>query len=704
MQAVTAPISRDEPRVNRDAILDNLQTALSTLLRNGAIPADPQAQQVLHDGLRREQRERVYDDFTQKLVTIFQQQFPRRPEVFQPFFLDATGKVDAKTAFAMNQRLFELHILQLIEGAVTNRDGGPAAGNELIAFDKDNIDGASLGTSTANDDGAYFMFYDPRLYAEPGAGVLKQKAVIDLVVQVRDANRATLAASEPLRNPDPKVRVNLRIGDIPDGRSFTLRGQVLDANGPVNGINVDVFDRDLFFRRDDENGGQRLNHEALITSNLAPKNEDGCFELTYTVADFATGDIPKDGVTIPDLIFALTKDQQQIEKFHIYRLPDGHVLSEEVLVSDDDLIMGIQARKVEEVRIVIDGVEQKTGLSEYERLIRAIAPLLPEGIPDDNAQLETIVRAAVERFDEEKHRDISFVARETGFDAVLIQALVAGFRLTTNPFQNELRPYILYGLARRRSTYDLPALARLSTDDMRLALTEATQGTHPIIPAFESEDALTRTVASIRDVIVTQLPNHRANEAAPSLSDLIGNDVPSIDDQATLWRTYSDHEGTPAKFWEKLETQPGFDKPKVDKVKFAFQLGLLTQDNLSLVNQIRSKHPDVVDTRELAFALSTKDKWEELLGDDVSIPDDVPGKPEERKLNYAASLAGAVQIAQPTIAVANLVAALPAAHLAGKQAAVAEFLAAAVRTAGFDLVAGRIDDLVTKHGEPVGGY
>lgn len=701
MQAITAPISREEPRVNRDAILENLQTALLVLLRAGAIPVDVQAEQLFVDRLRREQRERVYEDFTQQLVTIFQQQFPQRPEVVPPFFLIVTGNVDAATAFAMNRRLFDLHVLQLIEGTVTNRDGGQAAGNQIVAFDKDNAGGVLLGTASASDDGSYFMFYDPLLYSQPGPGVLLEKRVIELVVEVRDPNGATLAVSQPLPNPTAKVRVNLRIGEMPAAPSFILRGQVLDANGPVNGIRVDVFDRDLFFRRDGANGGQRLNPETLVTKSLPPKNEDGCFELTYMTADFVAADIPTNGATIPDLVFDLSKDQQTL-KFQIYRLPDGRELFEETLVSDHDLIMGIQARKVEEVRIVIDRLERKPEISEYERVIRAIARLLPERIPADagDAQREALVREAVERFDEEKHRDISFVARETGFDNAVIQALVAAFALAANPFQDEVRIHVLYGLARRRSTYDFPALARLSTDDMRLALTEATTGTNPIIPAFESEDQLKRSVENIRDVITRSLPNFRVDDAGPSLSDLIGNDVPNVEDQATLWRTYSDHDGSTAEFWEKLRAQPGFEEPeKITRVQYAFQLGLLTQDNLSLITEVRTKHPEVLDTKELAFALDTKEKWEELLADGVNIPDDVPGSPEERKANYAASLAGAMQIAHPTVAVANMVASLPAERLVKQQPAVAKFLADAVRTADFDLVSSRIDELLLKHGE-----
>jgi hypothetical protein len=128
-------------------------------------------------------------------------------------------------------------------------------------------------------------------------------------------------------------------------------------------------------------------------------------------------------------------------------------------------------------------------------------------------------------------------------------------------------------------------------------------------------------------------------------------------------------------------------------------LGALVQDNLSLINAVRSKHPAVVDTKELAFNLDTKEKWETLLTDVVRIPDNVPGKPEERKSNYAASLAAAMQVAHPTVVVANMVAALPADHLANQQSAVAKFLTDAVRQADFDLIASHIDELVSSHGD-----
>jgi hypothetical protein len=199
------------------------------------------------------------------------------------------------------------------------------------------------------------------------------------------------------------------------------------------------------------------------------------------------------------------------------------------------------------------------------------------------------------------------------------------------------------------------------------------------------------------------LPTYRPAEGAPSLADLVGTDLPNSNDQATLWRTFSDHEGTPAEFWDKLKSQPGFDDPnKIAKLQYSFQLGLLAQNNMALINAIRDRRPNITSMRELAFELDTKEKWSALLDDPdlaIPIPEDAPGKPEERKANYASSLAGALQIARSTAAVANMVASLPQTQLAGVQPAVSRFLTDAVRSADFDLVAGRIDDLVAEHGE-----
>ena len=481
---------------------------------------------------------------------------------------------------------------------------------------------------------------------------------------------------------------------------WLVRGQVVDVNGPRNDIQVSVFDRDLFFRRELANTGQLLGSDMTRQNPL--DGTSGSFTISYTTDAFAAGEIGEKKDVVPDLIFALSKDGRPLDGITIVRMPDGEGLIEEIEVSADDLILGIQTRRTEVVRIVVPGGDTQKRMSEYERVWRAIEPLLPEPPPAgaDDARREALVGAAALRFDEGQHRDISFVARETGLDAQVIRSFRAAVRVAADPFEGALPAAVFYALARIRAATDLLGLARLSTEDMRAALVRATEGELPMIPPFPSPERLEAAVQAIRAVIARRLPDHRQPAGGASLTDLIGGDVPDADDRATLWRTYSDHTGTPAEFWQKLRTQPGFtDAAKVAKVQYSFKLGALTRNNLPLVTAIRAQHPAVSDVRDLALQLDTADKWRALLdAAAIPIPTDVPGKPGEQKANYAASLAAGVEMAHPTAVIANVVAGLPATQLAGVQSGVATFLDRAVRQARFDLVSDRIDDLVATHG------
>lgn len=634
-----------------------------------------------------EQWRALAGDSTQEAIRLFQQQ---RGD------LEITGELDDRTQEALQEQAGNGRFT--VTGKVADSTGAPFIACAVQAWDEIVATGAlrSLGNTRPAADGSYAIEYSVRQIRELG------KLRADLVVTAQDDGGARRAQAGPFQPAPVRASVNLVVDPVPaPPAEWLVRGQVVDASGPLNNIQVTVFDRDLFFRRGGQNTGQQLGSGPI--QKLSSKNEDGWFEFTYATADFAAGDIPVDGVTTPDLIFALSRDGQSLDKFQIYRLPDGKIVTEETQVSADDLILGIQARKVEEVRIVVEGGKPKQEISEYERLIQAIEPLLPQRAPAgaDAAQIEALVGAAVKLFDEEKYRDISFVARETGFDTGLVEALVTAFALAAVPFQNQLPASVFFGLARTRGVSDVTALGRLSSADLRLALQNASAGDTPLIPPFEPAERLDETVQVIRDVLARYLPAHRPQEGAPSLADLVGDDLPNPDDQATLWRTFSDHMGTPEEFWVTLHSQPGFEDPNtIAKVQYSFQLGLLAQNNITLVNAIRAKHPEVATIRELAFHLDTKEKWSALLDDpDLAIPDDVPGKPEERKANYAASLARAIQIAHPSAAVANMVASLPPEQLANAQPAVARFLTDAVQTANFDLVADRIDELVAQHGE-----
>jgi peptidoglycan hydrolase-like protein with peptidoglycan-binding domain len=488
----------------------------------------------------------------------------------------------------------------------------------------------------------------------------------------------------------------------PQGEWVVL-GQVVDVNGPINDIQVSVFDRDLFFGRDEADSGDTLG--AGLTKNLLPKNEDGCFEFTYTTAVFAAGDIPGKDVTLPDLIFVLEQQGERLANFQIFRLPDGQILTEETLVAADDLIMGIQARKVEEVRIVITNRERKSGLSEYEQLWRGIEPLLPGRVPAgaDDAQREATICAAARGFDQEQHKDISFIVRETGLSFELLMVFAAACKLSALSFRQDVPPVVLYGLARGGLMTDLHSLAKASAADLKRGLSRAMADNR--IPRL-SNDVIDGSIETILRLAPQALTGETPFAGQPAFGERISAALPNPDEQSTLLRTFAENNDDPKKFWQRLRDLPEFaEEGKVERVQFALQLDALTSSHVPLMRALQSEH-GLKTTRELLDFDDAKLR-ELLLRPEIGVPVNVPGEgPQEKSDNYIQSVIGALHLALPTESVAKSLREADAVHVGDEvtQAALNTFFAKATtearRNAGthFDIRETNIDDYVTEHG------
>ena len=304
------------PNSDSDAVA-NLQEALLFLFERERLHLSVNER----DDLLRDRDERVYHGATGRAVIVFREQFG----------LEAGEIVDGQTAEALNRELVELGALHLIEGMLRQSDGSPADGTLIFAFDPEFIGGAQLGEATTNADGYFRIVYDPTLYTRLGPGVDHTKDTLDLVVFAYDATGATIASSDRFPNPLNTLSVDLVVGELhftpvppeppPPRTEWLIRGQVVDANGPLNDIQVSVFDRDLFFRRGGANTDQQLGSDT--TKKVPGQDEDGWFEFAYEITQFAAGDVPTEGDTIPDLVFVLSRDGLPLEKFQIYRLADG---------------------------------------------------------------------------------------------------------------------------------------------------------------------------------------------------------------------------------------------------------------------------------------------------------------------------------------------------------------------------------------------
>lgn len=513
-----------------------------------------------------------------------------------------------------------------------------------------------------------------------------------------------------------RIRLGLEPGEIVDERTasalnallleagafgadppqWVVRGQVVDESAPLNDVAVSLFDRDLFFRRDDEGRGQHLGTE----TTREVEGKAGWFEISYSTRTFAAGDsVPGKG-PVPDLIFSLSRDGRPLEEFRIVRVADGTALSADAQVSADDMLMGLEPRSSEEVRIILEG-GRRAAASEYERLIDALAALLPDG-HDEAAfeRREAMVLAMLPRLDEKEHRDISFAAREIGVERLLIERLVAAAALAHGPFEGQFPVFLFYGLGRVGAGTDLRTLALASEDSLRSGLERASGGPAPVIAAFSPEGRLAELARDLHRDIARRVTDLGHGEGAATLADLVGAELPDKDQQALLWSRFTAREGDVAKYWSDLESEPGFDETKVRKLKYGFEIGAVARGNLGLVNALKHKHPGAASVRDLAFELDSADKWRSLIEDEhVDIPGDIPGEGDERTANYAASLAASVQAAHPAAAVAAAVGPLPAGTLGGLEEAVAGFVRTAARDHGFDLVRGRIGELLSRHGD-----
>ncbi|PTQ91460.1 PA14 domain-containing protein [Nitrosomonas nitrosa] len=101
LKLIIPPLDRSD----HGADVVNLQEALLLLLEQQIIKLSDQYFPLLYQGLKNEQISQIYNDYTEKLIGIFQEQFSTK------FHLSVNGEVDLPTADALNHLLTELGAL-----------------------------------------------------------------------------------------------------------------------------------------------------------------------------------------------------------------------------------------------------------------------------------------------------------------------------------------------------------------------------------------------------------------------------------------------------------------------------------------------------------------------------------------------------------------------------------------------------------------
>ncbi|GAA1614457.1 hypothetical protein GCM10009679_18540 [Saccharothrix algeriensis] len=612
------------------------------------------------DPVTAQERERAeYGDGTREAVARLQAQYDW--PVREP------GVLDRDSAERFNALLVELGVFQVVEGRLTGAAGMGMPERLVFAFDVDFVGGALLAEATTDVEGAYRMRYDPRHYATAGQ---PPKERLDLVLFAYDANGAVIASSVPLADPGPRERIDLVAGSAPpeDDGEYTVRGTVVEPGGrAAQGLTVRAFDRDLGPRRD------------LLGE--AQTGADGTFRVGYRRSAFGRGE--GDSGAEADLVLEVLAGGQPVAAT-VYRVFDGHRAL--APLSEDDLVLGIPARRDEELELTLAARVPAAG-TEYARLMAALEPLLEGRSPAE--------------LDEDRHRDVTFAARETGADRTLIGLLAQAHQLARHVFDGQLDPELLYGLARcDRHLADLPRLTLAGRDELHSGLRQAIERQ---VIAEQPERVLEAAVALIVDLSPDAL---LTGTGAPAYGPVLADALPDAGAQRALLRAAAGRGGDPAAMWQELRADPAFAEPgTVERAQFALQLDALTDRHLPLMAALHRE-------RGIASAEALLDlRHEELteLVTRVGLPDGVTGGVDEaeRASVYAAGLLGQVHLAFPTASVARSLAAAPAGAVGGEAVrdALPTVLARATgeqvrgRGAAFDIGTTRLEPFLAEHAD-----
>jgi len=127
---------------------------------------------------------------------------------------------------------------------------------------------------------------------------------------------------------------------------------------------------------------------------------------------------------------------------------------------------------------------------------------------------------------------------------------------------------------------------------------------------------------------------------------------------------YAEHEGPIENFWSTLHEQPDFKAPgTVENIQFTLQLGVLTQNNLPLVQSLQGLRQQGTLQSPRDLTRLDADAWTKLInspGSTIDIPPSVPGTTrEEQVANYVSGILAVLHRAFPTSYVAQELARSP---------------------------------------------
>ncbi|MFC9585845.1 neuraminidase-like domain-containing protein [Streptomyces yangpuensis] len=435
-----------------------------------------------------------------------------------------------------------------------------------------------------------------------------------------------VGTSKPSRKQAPETVISLKSGFQPaTPATRKVSGIVRDQFGQaMQNVTVRAFDRDL---RQEQSLGEK------------DTGSDGSYEITYT--DNSFNRVEKGSA---DLVLVVVKAGTVLLRSPVhYNAPADY-----------------------EVNLTLQGAVY-SGPSEWEVQTGAITPLLGNLKPIDLRE-------------DEQHQDMSFLVGETGYTVLEIGTWVASWRLADRTqrdgtplpaeaffaFLSQGEPSIF----RESLAADVqhPERITLMEDALLRALSDMDpQRQRDLLVKAVDDNLVPATLRPRIDEFLAVLVRIKLKYTADItvgggkgtiglLLDVAGVSV--APQRTTILAAMSNHTGSLAELWKRLDADPSLPDVTVKKVRNAVELGSLTRNHVPLVRALA----DEINSGRLtkrALAQNSKAHWFAVFerrlpdGTKVGVPDNMDGStPEEKKETYAAILDQQFERSYPTASLA----------------------------------------------------
>lgn len=206
------------------------------------------------------------------------------------------------------------------------------------------------------------------------------------------------------------------------------------------------------------------------------------------------------------------------------------------LLGESPVFFNVQQETIIDYKI---GGTQNKGANEFDLLLQKIEPVIKPS---------TITLGQLEEND--KHKDISFIAGETGEDIARISFINTAYAFFK---QTKIAPEFFYGWFRLGFPTVLNELLMIKTQSIINALKQAMKEN---IISSKWEKSLDEIIKIFNSLSVKKLLEDN-DERSAAFKKLFGSALNAAQ-QKTFVSAYFDKENEPEKFWDYLKTQTGF--------------------------------------------------------------------------------------------------------------------------------------------------